>query len=314
MSKENLSGRTLAGYRLLERVGEGGTASVYRAEHPERGACAVKVLKERMRSDPTAVKRFLREAGYGSRVEHPGVVCTYDYGEEDNLYYLALEWAAGEPLSEFVHRSGRLAPALTVKLIGQLAGGLAVAHQEGIIHRDLKPENIVYDPETQTVKLLDFGIARDAQMDDAERLTRTGFFVGTLNYVAPEALSGELVSESADIYSLATIAYYLLTGIHPYPGRSPRELFQQLLTQDPIPLNEAVQGVRFTEILEAAIMAALARDPSARPATVEEFAQRLEGALEDGGHAAPAPGPPTDGGGGGLLGKMKSMFRKKVEN
>ena len=83
MPPENLAGRTVAGYRLLERVGEGGTATVYRAEHPDRGPCAVKILRERMRGDPTAVKRFLREAGYGSRVQHSAVVRTYDYGEED---------------------------------------------------------------------------------------------------------------------------------------------------------------------------------------------------------------------------------------
>ena len=108
----------------------------------------------------------------------------------------------------------------------------------------------MYDPETQTARLLDFGIARDAEDNPAERLTRAGFFVGTLQYVAPEALSGELVDEQADVYSLATIAYHLLVGILPFPGRSPRELFQQLLTQSPIPLNEAVKGVRFAPAIE----------------------------------------------------------------
>src|SRR6266487_4349505 len=126
MALENLAGRSIAGYRLLERVGEGGTAEVYRAEDAERGACAFKVLRERLRCEPIVVKRFLREAGYGSRVVHPGVVRTYD-----------------------------------------------------------------------------FGVARDAELPPEERLTRTGFFVGTLQYVAPEALSGELVDGRADIYSLA---------------------------------------------------------------------------------------------------------------
>src|SRR5207245_371654 len=177
MARANLAGRTIAGYRLLERVGEGGTAEVYRAEHPERGPCAFKVLRQRLRGDPTAVKRFLREAGYGSRVRHPGVVRTYDYGEADGLHYLALEWAEGKSLAEYVHRSGPLAPALVADLVGQLAGALAAAHQAGIIHRDLKPENIVYDAAAQRVKLLDFGIARDADLPAAERLTRTGFFV-----------------------------------------------------------------------------------------------------------------------------------------
>src|SRR5205814_501689 len=155
MSSENLAGRTVAGYRLLERVGEGGTAEVYRAEHPERGPCAFKVLRQRLRGDPTAVKRFLREAGYGTRVRHPGVV-------------------------------------------------------------------------------------------------------RTLEYVAPEALSGELVDGRADIFSLATITYWLLAGVHPFSGRTPRELFQQLLSGAPVPLNQAVRGVQFPAALEAAVMRGLA--------------------------------------------------------
>src|SRR2546426_11108860 len=110
------------------------------------------------------------------------------------------------------HRAGPLAPTLVGSIVRQLADALAAAHQAGIIHRDLKPENITYDPDSQRAKLLDFGIARDAELPPEERLTRTGFFVGTLKYVAPEALSGELVDGRADIYSLATIAYWMLTG------------------------------------------------------------------------------------------------------
>jgi serine/threonine-protein kinase len=308
MPNENLAGRTVAGYRLLERVGEGGTATVYRSEHAEHGRCAVKVLRERMRNDPTAVKRFLREAGYGARVQHPSVIRTFDYGDVDGLHYLALEWATGEPLSEFLHRSGRLAPELVAHIVTQLAEGLTSAHAAGIIHRDLKPENIVYDPETRTTKLLDFGIARDAQMDSAERLTRTGFFVGTLHYVAPEALSGELVSEAADIYSVATIAYYLLTGQHPYTGRSPRELFQQLLTQPPTPLNEAVRGLTFPAGLQTAVMRGLSRSPNERQPAVRQFAAELA-AGADGALVEPPPGGDGEAG-GGVLGSLKSLFRR----
>src|SRR2546427_6461840 len=154
MASETYVGRTIAGYRLLERVGEGGTAEVYRAEHPERGPCAFKVLRPRLRSDPVAVKRFLREAGYGSRVVHPGVVRTYEYGEADGLHYLALEWAEGKSLAEYVHRAGPLAPTAVESIVRQLADALAAAHQAGIIHRDLKPENITFDPETARGQLL----------------------------------------------------------------------------------------------------------------------------------------------------------------
>jgi serine/threonine-protein kinase len=264
MAQENLAGRTVAGYHLLEPVGEGGTAMVYRAEHGEHGRCAVKILKPRLRTDENARKRFLRESEYGARVEHQGVVQTFD---------------------------------------SQLAGALGAAHASGIIHRDLKPENIVYDPNTQIVKLLDFGIARDAQADPAQRLTRTGFFVGTLQYVAPEALSGELVGSEADIFSLATITYYLLTDLHPFDGRSPRELFQQLLTADARPLNQAAKGLKFSNELEKAVMAGLAREPSKRPATVEKFAQGLALAAAGDG----------DGGGGksGILGVFKSIIGRQ---
>jgi eukaryotic-like serine/threonine-protein kinase len=269
MNGDTLTGRTIAGYHLTKYVGEGGTATVYRAEHPERGVAAVKILRSRLAQDPVAVKRFLREAEYGVRVSHPSIVRTYDYGQADGLHYLALEWADGEPLAEFVNRSGPLAPALTA------------AHQAGIIHRDLKPANIMYDPAQQTAKLLDFGIARDSELSPEERLTRAGFFVGTLQYVAPETLSGELVKEQADVYSLATIAYYLLTGCLPFTGKNPRELFQQLLTQSPIPLNEARRGLKFPAAVEATVMQGLQRDLSKRSRTVEDFAQAFCAAVRD---------------------------------
>src|SRR5256884_4030110 len=133
MPNENLAGRTIAGYRLLERVREGGPAQVYRAQHPEHGACAFKVLRSRLASDPTAVKRFLREAGYGSRVEHPGVVRTHDYGESDGLYYLALEWAEGKPLAEYVHPARPLPPPLVGSIVRQLADALGAGPQAGIL-------------------------------------------------------------------------------------------------------------------------------------------------------------------------------------
>ena len=300
MPEDSLVGRTVAGYRLLERVGEGGTAEVYRAEHPQHGVCAFKVLRPRLRSDPTAVKRFLREAGYGSRVRHAGVVCTYHYGEADGLYYLALEWTEGKPLATFLHRNAPLAPELVARLVRQLADALGAAHQAGIVHRDLKPENIMFDEATGVTKLLDFGIARDAELPPEERLTRTGFFVGTLQYVAPEALSGELVDPRADTYSLATITYYMLAGRHPFTGRSPRELFQQLLTQDPQPLRDACPERRFTAELEQAVMKGLARDPARRQPTVDAFARDVETAVR----AAPA------GAGRGLLHALKQIIRR----
>jgi eukaryotic-like serine/threonine-protein kinase len=298
MNTDNMVGRTVAGYHLAEYIGEGGTATVYRAEHPERGRAAVKILRPRLAQDPIAVKRFLREAEYGARVKHPNIVQTYDYGATDGLHYLALEWAQGEPLAEFINRSGKVAAPLVATIVEQLGAALSCAHKAGIIHRDLKPANIMYDPATQTAKLLDFGIARDAELNPEERLTRAGFFVGTLQYVAPETLSGELVSEQADVYSLATIAYYMLSQELPFTGKSPRELFQQLLTQNPVALNQAVKGLRFPGPVEAAVMRGLERDLSKRSKTVDEFATELCTAVRQGG---------------GKRGFLSSLFGKSGE-
>ena len=242
---------------------------------------AVKILRSRLAGDPVAVKRFLREAEYGARVDHPNIVRAYDFGQADGLHYLALEWAEGEPLAEFVNRSGNLAPPLVAKIVEQIGAALTAAHNAGIIHRDLKPANIMYNPAEQSAKLLDFGIARDAESSAEERLTRAGFFVGTLQYVAPETLSGELVKEQADVYSLATITYYLLTGELPFTGKNPRELFQQLLTQPPVPLNEARKGLRFPHAVEVAVMRGLERDLAKRCKSVDEFAKAFCAAVQE---------------------------------
>jgi len=271
MAQDPNVGKTIAGYVVRKGVGEGGTAQVYLAEHPERGKVALKLLRPRLATDTVAVKRFLREAEFGARVVHPNVVRTFDFGEADGVQYLALEWADGESLETFMTRAGKLAPPVAANMIKQLGGALEEAHRVGIIHRDLKPANIIYDPATQTVHLLDFGIARDAELPAEERLTRAGFFVGTLQYVAPEALSGELVGEQADVYSLAVIAYQLLTEVTPFPGKNPRELFQQLLTQDPITLSLADRTVKFSSRLEEVVMKGLARDLSKRWKTVMDF-------------------------------------------
>ncbi|HET8632818.1 MAG TPA: serine/threonine-protein kinase [Gemmatimonadales bacterium] len=280
-STDNHLGRTIAGYRLVKHIGEGGTATVYRAEHPERGTAAVKVLRPRLAQDPVAIKRFLREAEYGKRVVHPKIVRTFDYGESEGVHYLALEWAEGEPLANFIQRAGSVAPALAATIVEQIGAALGAAHKAGIIHRDLKPANIMYNPATQEAKLLDFGIARDAEVSPEERLTRAGFFVGTLQYVAPETLSGELVGEQADVYSLATIAYYLLTGVLPFTGRNPRELFQQLLQENPIALNQAVKGMKFSPAVETVVMKGLARDRDQRYRTVDDFSAAFCAAARD---------------------------------
>jgi serine/threonine protein kinase len=300
VTRESLIGSTVAGYRLLDEVGEGGTSSVYKAEHPSHGIVALKILRPKLREDRTAVARFVREAQYGARVVHPNVVRTIEIGQSDSgLHFLAIEWASGQILDKYAKLKAPLDPTEVAQIITQIAEAVQAAHQANIVHRDLKPENIMYDAETTRIKLLDFGIAADTQASADDRLTRAGFFVGSLMYVAPEALSGELVSSAADQYSLATIAYYLLTRCLPYTAKSPREMFTQLLTTDPVPLNAAREKLTFHVELESVVMRALAKKPEKRFSGVLEFAENFIAAA----NLAPAES--------GLFSRVKGILRRK---
>lgn len=317
MAIETLVGTTLAGYMVRGKVGEGGTSTVFRADHAKHGTVALKVLREKLQHDKTAVARFLREAQFGARVEHPNIIRTLDYGQSDgDRYYLAIEWASGEILDKHADKSGPLPSKEVAEIMAQICGAVQAAHDVGIVHRDLKPENVMYDPATRHVKLLDFGIAADTEAAPDQRLTRAGFFVGTLMYVAPEALSGELVGPAADQYSLATITYYLLTGTLPYTGKSPRELFSQLLTQPPVALNKAKPQLSFPIAIEEVVMKGLAKQPSDRYASVKAFSEAFTAAAHS--TATPAstgslsPNDPGSAGDdkSGLFGKMKGLFRR----
>jgi serine/threonine protein kinase len=298
VSQDSLLGTVVGGYTLHTRVGEGGTATVYRAEHPSHGTVAVKVLRERLRQDKTAVARFVREAEFGIKVVHPNVVKTLEIGEASpGMHFLAIEWAEGEILDRYAKRRAPLPLDEAVVIVQQIADAVAAAHAAGIVHRDLKPENLMYDPETRRVKLLDFGIAASTDTSPNERLTRAGFFVGTLMYVAPEALSGELVGPAADQYSLATIAYYLLAGVLPYTARNPREMFTQLLSQPPIRLNDAKPNLKFPDAVEGVVMKGLSKAPGDRYADVRAFAQALGAAVE----SAPKEAA-------GLVSRLKGLF------
>lgn len=299
MSRDQLVGTSVAGYTIRKEVGEGGTSAVYLAEHPNHGTVALKVLREKLRQDKTAVARFLREAKYGTRVRHPNVVETLEIGQAENgLHFLAIEWAEGEILERYAKQYAPMAKDEVAAIVSQIAAGVQEAHDAGIVHRDLKPENVMYDPKTRRVKLLDFGIATDTQASSDERLTRAGFFVGTLMYIAPEALSGEIVTTAADQYSLATIAYFLLTRCLPYTAKAPREMFTQLLTMPPISLKDAREDLHFTPALDAVVMRALSRAPTQRYPGVLAFAKAFEEA------ASLAPDEPK------IFDKFKDLLRR----
>lgn len=309
MSHQSLVGSKIAGYTIQSEIGEGGTSAVYKAQHASHGTVALKVLREKLRHDRTAVARFVREAQYGTRVQHPNVVRTIEIGQSDTgLHFLAIEWASGELLEKYAKQHAPLSSEETAIIITQIGAAVQAAHTARIVHRDLKPENVMYDPETRQVKLLDFGIATDVQTSTDERLTRAGFFVGSLMYIAPEALSGEIVTPAADQYSLATIAYYLLTRSLPYTAKAPREMFTQLLTLPPIPLNAAKERLKFSPALERVVMKALSKEPGNRYPDVMAFTRAFEEAVASPNGTKEEPQSQTEE--AGIFARMRGILRR----
>jgi len=309
VSNQSLVGSKIAGYTIQSEVGEGGTSAVYKALHPSHGTVALKVLREKLRHDRTAVARFVREAQYGTRVQHPNVVRTIEIGESDSgMHFLAIEWAPGDLLEKYAKQHAPLSCEEAAIIITQIGAAVHAAHSARIVHRDLKPENVMYDPETQQVKLLDFGIATDVQAPADERLTRAGFFVGSLMYIAPEALSGEIVTPAADQYSLATMAYYLLTRALPYTAKAPREMFTQLLTLPPISLNSAKEKLKFSPPVERVVMKALSKEPGNRFPDVMAFTTAFQEAVSSPIPQAESEPPTLDE--SGILARMRGILRR----
>jgi eukaryotic-like serine/threonine-protein kinase len=162
-----------------------------------------------------------------------------------------------------------------------IADALQTAHSVGVVHGDLKPNNIIYDPHSHRVEILDFGVAAAPAVAGEHQLTRGGFIIGTLLYVAPETLGGESVTPAADQYSLATIAYFLLTGRLPYLAKTPREMFHAVADTAPIPLNQVRSDLQFEPSVEAVIMRGLAKQREDRYPSVLTFANALRQALVD---------------------------------
>ncbi|HEV8149207.1 MAG TPA: serine/threonine-protein kinase [Gemmatimonadales bacterium] len=269
-------------YQVERRLGAGGMGEVYLARHVLMGRpCALKVMTQELSQDPDAVSRFNREASSASKISHPNVCTVYDFGlTADDLVYLAMEYIEGRTLSEILDASGPLPLARAAALIAQCAAGLFAAHELGIVHRDLKPDNIMVlsGKEGEVAKLVDFGIAKAVAGDSSQRLTRTGFMVGTPEYMSPEQLSGDPVGIRSDQYSLALVFYRMLTGRLPFEGTSLQETLVKRLTTPPRPLAISRPG-RYPAGLQAVMDRALAREPDSRYASVVDFSAAVSGAV-----------------------------------
>ncbi|TMD25432.1 MAG: serine/threonine protein kinase, partial [Chloroflexi bacterium] len=210
-------GDSLGAYRVLERIGRGGMATVYRAYHPALDRyVAIKVLPDFFADDPDYRERFQQEARSVARLKHPNILEVFDFGSEDGIAYLVLELVEGGTLADRLGKPMDLRDAIDV--LEQLAGALDHAHQHGILHRDIKPSNILLRADGTPV-LADFGLAKMA--GSLRRLTGSGTVMGTPEYMSPEQAADEPLGPASDLYSFAIVAYEMLTGRVPFQGDTP---------------------------------------------------------------------------------------------
>jgi eukaryotic-like serine/threonine-protein kinase len=275
-----LSGR----YRLEERIAGGGMGDVWRATDEVLGrTVAVKVLLPALLDEPGFAERFRGEARTMANINHPGVVDVYDYGSDEDIAYLVMEYVEGDALSTTLSRVGRLTPARTMALVAQAADALQAAHEKGIVHRDVKPGNLLVRPNG-TLVLTDFGIARSALVG---QLTVAGSVLGTASYISPEQAAGGVATPASDVYALGVVAYQCLSGRRPFEGDTPFEIAMMHVREVPPPLpSDTPPAVR--SIVEKA----MAKDPPARwssAAQLATVARKAAGSLGTPGSTVTVP-------------------------
>ncbi len=268
-------------YRIIRRLAEGGFGEVYLAAHTRLpGAFAVKLLHRSLARNGEALARFRQEAEITSTLRHPHIVQVFDFNITDaGLPYLVMELLEGQPLSELVASGLPLGPRRAIRIVEQIAQALHVAHGRGIVHRDLKPENIMILSGTGAedfVKVFDFGISKASWRT---RLTQNDTVSGTPQYMAPEQARAqrEQIDHRSDQFSLAAIAYTMLTGREPFSGDEPVTVLYRVVHEDPLPplsLNPTLG-----EVVDAVIMRGLSKDPADRYPDVLEFARALRAAI-----------------------------------
>ncbi|MFF4604993.1 serine/threonine-protein kinase [Streptomyces sp. NPDC001339] len=285
-----LRGRRIAGYRLDDEIGRGGMAVVYRAEDLRLGrTVAVKLLAPELARDDTFRRRFAHESRVAAAIDHPHIVPVFEAGEAEGLLYIAMRYVQGRDLAALLDRDGPLPLDTACRIAAQVASALDAAHAHDLVHRDVKPGNILIaegtDPDRpEHVYLTDFGLTKKSLSPTG--FTRAGQFVGTLDYVAPEQISGRPVDGRCDVYSLACVLFEMLTGGPPFRREDDMALLWAHQYDPPPALTELRPDL--PPAVDEVFARSLAKAPDQRYETCRGFVEALRAAGR-----APAPEPPA---------------------
>ena len=272
--RDQMLGRLVKGrYQVMRRLGEGGMGTVYLAEQVSIGRkVALKLLRGNYAMDDEFIERFRREARLAASLNHRNIVTVYDFDQgDDESLFIAMEYLNGEKLSDVIRRDGPIDINRAVQLCLQCAEGLEAAHQAGVIHRDIKPDNIMVVGET--IKLMDFGIARLRDVAATSRLTRPDVIMGTPAYMAPEQAEGKETSEKTDIYALGVVLYEMLSGEVPFKANTPAAVLLKQIQESPVPLRKLRREV--PSEIERTVMQALEKKPERRQHGMRDLVQSL---------------------------------------
>ncbi len=277
-------------YRLSERIGEGGSAAVFKAVDTRTGrSVAIKLARAvpavRGSEQPNVLlQRFAREAKVLARLDHPNTVQLLDFGTVDDTWFLVMEYLEGETLHALLRRVGRLSEPTTLAIAMRIARSLHQAHELGVVHRDVKPANVVLVPRggrAFLVKMLDFGLVKFFSVDDERSLTEQGKWVGTPTYLAPECLGQTKLGAAADLYSLGVMMYEMLAGRPPFREKNAmRQVLAHYHTPPP-PLRDEPGASSVTSETAAIVMRCLAKKPEERWPSAEALARVIEARLHE---------------------------------
>jgi serine/threonine protein kinase len=269
--------QSIGQYDLIAKVAEGGMGTVYKGRHRLTGATvAVKVVPPHIASNPVYFKRFEQEYNAARSLDHPNIVRALDFGRDDGVPFLVMEFVEGESLGQRIDREQRLTEAEAIRIAAQIAQGLDNAHAMGLIHRDVKPDNILLT-EDGLAKLTDMGLVKEIEAD--LNLTRTGRGLGTPHFMAPEQFRNAKHADArCDIYSLAATVYMAVTGELPFESAGPLEAWMKKVKNDIVPASQLAPDL--SQRADWAIRRAMSPDPAQRPATCREFIEDLTGQSE----------------------------------